>query len=282
MSVDKLVGQFVARTPDAVLISCDSYAGPPVERHIDVGIREMTAVSVAAGLASQGLRPFVLGLSAFVLTRAFAQIRQDIVLNDLPVVVVGKGSGRALAPMGPTHCMPYDLPLLAALDPLQVFCPATSERLTTALETAHARVHPSYIRVGTLVPVLDAPEQPTFAGQPTPAGEVTLIAAGADLETAYRAAGRSPRPTRVVALDRLLPASPAELHDVRGAVVVLEHEAPGLAEILRSQLPSTTTVVVWRPDDVRDGSAANLESVDDLLRHIDHAVQTELTIKETS
>ncbi|WP_346184394.1 hypothetical protein [Streptomyces osmaniensis] len=249
---------------------------------MDVGIREMTAVSVAAGLAAEGMRPLVLGLSAFVLTRAFAQIRQDIVLNDLPVTVVGKGSGRALAPMGPTHCMPHDLPILTALAPLPVVCPVTANEFSAALESAHAEARPAYVRVGTLLSAPDALDQPPFPTQSMGAGEATLIAAGADVATAYRAARSSARPVRVFALHRLLPAPSAGLQDVNGTVVVLEHEAPGLADLIRGHLPRTATVVVWRPKDVPDGPDAGSVLADDVLRHVDRAFQIELTNKEES
>lgn len=85
---------------DTVLILCDVDWGfdeiktKYPDRYYDLGLREQTAVSVAAGLAQQGLVPVVVGITPFFLERAFEQIKIDVVEDSRRVIFVGYEYGK--------------------------------------------------------------------------------------------------------------------------------------------------------------------------------------------
>ena len=68
-------------------------------RFINAGVAEQNMVSVAAGLARLGLRPWVYSIAPFVFARPFEQIRNDICLHNLSVVLVGNGGGYGYGPL---------------------------------------------------------------------------------------------------------------------------------------------------------------------------------------
>ena len=69
-------------------------------RFLNVGLCEQSMISVAAGMASEGLRPIVYSITPFLIERAFEQIKLDIDQMNLPVGLVGYSDETA----GPTHC----------------------------------------------------------------------------------------------------------------------------------------------------------------------------------
>ena len=72
-------------------------------RFINAGVAEQNMVSVAAGLARSGMRPWVYSIAPFIYARPFEQIRNDVCLHNLPVVLVGNGGGYGYGVMGATH-----------------------------------------------------------------------------------------------------------------------------------------------------------------------------------
>ena len=81
-------------------------------------------VSVAAGLARSGLRPWVYSIAPFIYARPFEQIRNDVCLHDLPVRLVGNGGGYGYGVMGGTHHALEDYGALLCLQHMRAFVPA--------------------------------------------------------------------------------------------------------------------------------------------------------------
>lgn len=98
-------------------------------RVINVGIMEQATVSMAAGMAMQGLRPIVYTITPFLIERAFEQIKIDVDQQNLPVGLVGHSNGEC----GPTH-RELDAPTLMGLcrNITSVF-PKTKEEVPAAL-----------------------------------------------------------------------------------------------------------------------------------------------------
>src|SRR5262245_6852444 len=92
-------------------------------RFINAGVAEQNMVCVAAGLGKTGLRPWVYSIAPFVYARPFEQIRNDVCLPDLPVVLVGNGGGYGYGVMGSTHHALEDYGVLLTLSNLRAFVP---------------------------------------------------------------------------------------------------------------------------------------------------------------
>jgi 1-deoxy-D-xylulose-5-phosphate synthase len=106
------------------------------DRFFDVGIAEAHAVTMAAGLASQGFRPVVAIYSTF-LQRAYDEVVHDVALQNLPVVFALDRAGLVGAD-GPTHHGCFDLSYLRPIPNLVVMAPRNGEELENMLTTALA------------------------------------------------------------------------------------------------------------------------------------------------
>src|SRR5579872_3439159 len=84
-------------------------------RFINAGVAEQNMVSVAAGLASQGLKPWAYSIAPFIYARPLEQIRNDVCLHRLPVKLVGNGGGYAYGVMGGSHHAIEDYGILLSL-----------------------------------------------------------------------------------------------------------------------------------------------------------------------
>lgn len=117
-------------------------------RFFNCGIAESNMISVAAGLAMSGFRPFVYTFSAFDVGRPFEQIRVDLAFQNLPVVIIGLGGGLTYSSLGPTHYICEDLAITRALPNMTVVCPADAVETRAAIRAALQREGPVYIRIG--------------------------------------------------------------------------------------------------------------------------------------
>jgi len=117
-------------------------------RFFNCGIAESNMISVAAGLAMSGFRPFVYTFAAFDIGRPFEQIRVDLAFQNLPVVIIGLGGGLTYSPLGPTHYICEDLAITRALPNMTVICPADTVETRAAIRAALQKEGPVYIRIG--------------------------------------------------------------------------------------------------------------------------------------
>lgn len=114
------------------------------DRFYDVGIAEQHAVTFAAGMAMEGLRPVVAVYSTFM-QRAFDQIIHDVCLPDLPVTLAMDRAG-VVGADGPTHHGVFDLSFLRCIPNLTVMAPKDENELQQMLYTAVNSNGPSAIR----------------------------------------------------------------------------------------------------------------------------------------
>ncbi len=113
-------------------------------RYFDVGIAEQHAVTFAAGLACEGMRPVVAIYSTF-LQRAYDQAVHDVVLQNLPVVFAIDRAGLVGAD-GPTHAGSFDIAFLRCLPNMVVMCPSDEAETRTMLTTALQHNGPTAVR----------------------------------------------------------------------------------------------------------------------------------------
>jgi len=114
------------------------------DRYYDVGIAEQHAVTFAAGLACEGLKPVVAIYSTF-LQRAYDQLVHDVALQNLPVVFALDRSGLVGAD-GPTHAGAYDIAYLRCIPQVSIACPADENECRKLLTTAYQQDHPVAVR----------------------------------------------------------------------------------------------------------------------------------------
>ena len=114
------------------------------DRYYDVGIAEQHAVTFAAGLACEGLKPVVAIYSTF-LQRGYDQLIHDVALQNLPVVFALDRAGLVGAD-GATHAGAYDIAYLRCIPNVSVACPSDERECRLLLSTAFAQNHPVAVR----------------------------------------------------------------------------------------------------------------------------------------
>jgi transketolase len=139
---------FVFLTGDVGFMALEPLRDAARERFINAGIAEQNMVSVAAGLAYAGLRPWVYSIAPFLYARAFEQIRNDVCMHALPVFLVGNGGGYAYGVMGPTHHAIEDYGALLGLPNLTVYVPAFAGDVSEAATRVMKAAGPAYLRLG--------------------------------------------------------------------------------------------------------------------------------------
>jgi 1-deoxy-D-xylulose-5-phosphate synthase len=131
------------------------------DRYYDVGIAEQHAVTFAAGLACEGLKPVVAIYSTF-LQRGYDQLIHDVALQNLPVVFALDRAGLVGAD-GATHAGAYDIAYLRCIPNMSIACPSDERECRLLLSTAYSQNHPVAVRY--------------------PRGAGVGVAAGTDLDT---------------------------------------------------------------------------------------------------
>ena len=114
------------------------------DRYFDVGIAEQHAVTFAAGLACDGIKPVVAIYSTF-LQRAYDQLIHDVAIQNLPVVFAIDRAGLVGAD-GPTHAGSFDLTYLRCIPNMTVMTPSDENECRQMLYTAFQMDSPSAVR----------------------------------------------------------------------------------------------------------------------------------------
>ncbi|WP_413402786.1 MULTISPECIES: 1-deoxy-D-xylulose-5-phosphate synthase [unclassified Synechococcus] len=147
------------------------------DQYIDVGIAEQHAVTLAAGMASDGLRPVVAIYSTF-LQRAYDQLIHDVGIQKLPVTFVLDRAG-VVGADGPTHQGQYDISYMRSIPNFTVMAPKDEAELQRMLVSSLRHEGPCAIRIprgpGEGVPLMEEGWEPLAIG----CGE--LLRSGEDL-----------------------------------------------------------------------------------------------------
>ncbi len=232
---DKIVGITAAMDTGTGL---DIFAKAFPDRMYDVGIAEQHAVTFAAGLAAQGMRPVAAIYSTF-LQRGFDQVVHDVCIQDLPVTFALDRAGIVGAD-GPTHHGLYDMAYLRCIPNIVLMAPKDENELRRMLMTGIYCGHPAAVRYprgnGLGVP-LDETISALPVGQGEllrEGGDLLLAAIGAMVPPAMKAAEALAQEgiACTVVNARFLKPLDAELilaqaARVRGVVTLEEGCAPG-------------------------------------------------------
>jgi len=161
-------------------------------QYVDVGIAEQHSVTLAAGLACEGIKPIVAIYSTF-LQRAYDQLIHDVAIQNLPVLFAIDRAG-LVGPDGPTHAGMFDLSYLRCIPNMVVMTPSNENECRQMLSTGYQHDGPAAVRyprgTGTGEQVSEAMDVlPIGKGQITRQGsKVALLVFGSPLEEAEIAA----------------------------------------------------------------------------------------------
>jgi 1-deoxy-D-xylulose-5-phosphate synthase len=242
------------------------------QRYFDVGIAEQHALTFAAGLACEGLKPVVAIYSTF-LQRAYDQVIHDIALQGLPVVLAIDRAGLVGAD-GPTHAGSFDISFLRCVPNLTLMTPSDENECRRMLYTAFMLDGPSAVRYprgggpGTL-PAGDMQALPLGKGEVRRQGHKIALLAFGTLLAATLEAGEALDATVVnmrfvKPLDEALLAQLAQEHELLVTVeenVVAGGAGSAVAESLTRQGISLPLLHLGLPDSfVEHGDPAGLLS----------------------
>lgn len=118
------------------------------ERFLQCGISEQNMVSLAAGLATTGERPYVATFASFLALLCCEQIRTDVAYCAQPVTLIGHHAGITLGFYGTSHHATEDLAIMRSIADLDVMAPADPASLGAALRATSQSNRPAYIRIG--------------------------------------------------------------------------------------------------------------------------------------
>ena len=174
--------------------STDIFGARFPQRHFDVGIAEQHAVTMAAGMACEGLRPVVAIYSTF-LQRAYDQLIHDVGIQNLPVTFVMDRAGIVGAD-GPTHQGQYDISYLRCVPNFTVMAPKDEAELQRMLVTAIQHDGPCALRIprgeGEGVPLMEEGWEPLQVGRGellTDGDDLVIVAYGSMVYPALATAG---------------------------------------------------------------------------------------------
>jgi len=227
------------RRDDIIILSGDTGAGlfddfkkQHPDKFLNMGIAEQNMTSFAAGLAMTGKRVIIYNIIPFLLYRCYEQVRNDICYQNIPVVMVGIGSGLTYAPQGMTHYAVEDLGVCQTLPNLTVLSPGDFVEARNVAEFVLNWMGPSYVRIAKVGgPVLHPPNteylNTTLPHIVRPGSDVAILFHGSissEALTAWEMLESKPmlisvpmvQPLNSVALQELLKS-------IRRVIVVEEH-----------------------------------------------------------
>ena len=157
--------------------SLTSFADTYPEQFVEVGIAEQNLVSIAAGLASCGKKPFAVSPASFISTRSYEQCKVDCAYSDTNVKLVGISGGVSYGALGMTHHSAQDIAAMSAIPGMRVYLPSDRFQTRKLFETLLGDKKTAYIRLGRN-PVEDVYEE---GNVPFEMDKATAVAEGTDV-----------------------------------------------------------------------------------------------------
>jgi transketolase len=190
----------LARSDDRVVFigsdlgagTLDSFKNDMPERFFMEGISEAHVVGMAAGMARDGLIPYVNTIATFLTRRAYEQVAIDVCLQNLPVRLIGNGGGLVYAPLGPTHLATEDLATFRALPNMTIVAPTDADEMRRFMTETIDWPGPIYIRLAKgYDPIVSRPQDGFRIGRAIllrEPGDVLIVACGIMVKRALDAA----------------------------------------------------------------------------------------------
>lgn len=118
------------------------------EQFIEVGIAEQDLVSISAGMAKAGKRPFAASPACFLSARSFEQVKIDVAYSNTNVKLIGISGGVSYGALGMSHHSAQDFAAICAVPNMRVYVPSDRFQTRKLMEQLVRDNRPAYIRVG--------------------------------------------------------------------------------------------------------------------------------------
>lgn len=170
---------------DVVVLCSDSrgsaslapFASAYPEQFVEVGIAEQNLVSISAGMAKCGKKPYAASPASFISTRSFEQAKVDVAYSNTNVKLIGISGGVSYGALGMSHHSAQDIAAFASVPNMRVYLPSDRFQTRRLMEALLEDEKPAYIRVGRN-PVEDVYEE---GNVPFAMDKATVITQGTDV-----------------------------------------------------------------------------------------------------
>ena len=115
---------------------------------MEVGIAEQNLVSISAGLAKCGKKPFAASPACFLSTRSYEQAKVDCAYSNTNVTLVGISGGISYGSLGMSHHSAQDIAAMSAIPNMRVYIPSDRFQTAKLIEALLLDEKPAYLRVG--------------------------------------------------------------------------------------------------------------------------------------
>ena len=141
---------------DIVVLCSDSrgsasmtpFANEYPDNFVEVGIAEQNLVSIAAGLAKCGKKPFAASPACFLSTRSYEQAKVDCAYSNTNVTLIGISGGISYGALGMSHHSAQDIAAMSAIPNMRVYLPSDRFQTACLIEALLEDDKPAYLRVG--------------------------------------------------------------------------------------------------------------------------------------
>ena len=191
-----------AKEDKDIMVLCSDSRGPESlapfaeafpEQFIETGIAEQNLVSISAGLAKCGKKPFAASPACFLSTRSYEQVKIDVAYSNTNVTLIGISGGISYGALGMSHHSAQDIAAMSAIPNMRVYLPSDRHQTKYLIESLLQDDKPAYVRVGRN-PVEDiyteenCPFEIDKATVLTEGDDVAIIACGEMVKPSYEAA----------------------------------------------------------------------------------------------
>ncbi len=118
------------------------------EQSVEVGIAEQNLVSIAAGMAHVGKKPFCFSPACFISTRSYEQAKVDVAYSNTNVKLIGISGGVSYGELGMSHHSAQDIAAMSAIPNMRVYLPSDRFQTAKLVEELLKDEKPAYVRVG--------------------------------------------------------------------------------------------------------------------------------------
>lgn len=118
------------------------------EQFVEVGIAEQDLVSISAGLASCGKKPFAASPACFLSTRSYEQAKVDCAYSNTNVTLIGISGGISYGALGMSHHSAQDIAAMSAIPNMRVYLPSDRFQTVHLIKALLKDEKPAYVRVG--------------------------------------------------------------------------------------------------------------------------------------